>query len=156
MGLEPPPSASTSPGRGPRDSIEVGNLPSMLRYAGFVRSPVDPDRRYAGDDASVPNAAVAPAKPADEIRNRRAVGPMHTVNLPLLPIPRADLALFGAPLDVNPVTFPFRGYDNCRISDSAMRNASWRKSFNSGDVSIPSTLEVIDLPPVARPRRRIY
>jgi hydrogenase-1 operon protein HyaF len=43
-----------------------------------------------------------------------------------------------------------RGYGNCRITSTRLANVWWVQYFNSMDKMILNTIEVVDIPEVAR------
>ncbi len=133
-----------------RDTIEVGDVPSMVRNATFSSAGADLNADYEGADPSVQNAPAVLVELADKIKTWRPDQDVHTVNLSLLPISDGDLALIGERLGVGPVTILSRGYGNCRIGSTAFNNVWWIKYFNSQDVLILNTIEVVDVPSVAR------
>lgn len=72
----------------------------------------------------------------------------HVVNLTLLPLGVEDMAALES-LGAGPVAILSRGYGNCRINATGVRNL-WRvQYFNSTDTLILDTLEVVDVPAVA-------
>ena len=99
-----------------------------------------------------PGAMNAPAvlrELLDAAARRGEGDPAHIVNLTLLPMTPDDLAYLSASLGVGPVVILSRGYGNCRISSTALRDTWWVQYFNSSDSLILNTLEVTDLPDVA-------
>ncbi len=60
-----------------------------------------------------------------------------------------DLAYLSAKLGPGPLTILSRGYGNCRISATGLRNCWWVQHFNSDDRLILNTLEVVDVPAAA-------
>jgi len=88
-----------------------------------------------------------------EIRNqvlRFAPGrPAHVVNLTLLPLTPEDQAVLESAAPVGPVAILSRGFGNCRITSTLLRNL-WRvQYFNSMQTLILNTFEVVDIPEVA-------
>ncbi len=130
------------------DAIEVAQMPAVAKERAFV-----PRREGAGADALMaPGVVNAPALFA-ELRDKSASwqegGAPHVVNLTLLPHTEADRAALDTALGEGSVTILSRGYGNCRITATALRNV-WRvQFFNSMDTLILDTFEVTALPEVA-------
>lgn len=72
--------------------------------------------------------------------------PAHVVNLTLLPQSEQDLACLGDSLGRGPVSMLSRGYGNCRVTATALREVWWVQYFNSDDKLILNTLEVTPVP----------
>lgn len=127
------------------DSVEVGALPAC------ARPHWSPARLNATCEAS-PELQNAPAVLRELALRLEAYTPgaaAEVVNLTLLPLTDADLALLGSRLGVGPVTVLSRGYGNCRIGSTALPNCWWIKYYNSQDALILNTIEVVDVPAVA-------
>jgi hydrogenase-1 operon protein HyaF len=85
-------------------------------------------------------AAVASYRPGKEA---------HVVNLTLLPLTAEDLVLLDTSLPAGGVGILSRGFGNCRVSSTTVRNL-WRvQYFNSMQTLILNTLEVTRVPEVA-------
>jgi hydrogenase-1 operon protein HyaF len=73
----------------------------------------------------------------------------HVVNLSLLPVTPEDIGFLDHHLGTGRVLMLSRGYGNCRISNTRLRNC-WRVVYyNSMDKVILNTVEVVDMPEVA-------
>ena len=73
----------------------------------------------------------------------------HVINLTLLPVSDADLdTLFGW-LGHREVSMLSRGYGNCRITSTRLRNVWWVQYFNSMDALILNTIEITGMPEAA-------
>lgn len=131
-----------------RDTLEIGPFPRGIAQAASERA-----------QAMLPLPAPLPAgtmnAPAvlEELRERAAAWqpgtPAHVVNLSLLPVTPGDSELFEAVLGRGPVAILSRGYGNCRIVSTGVRDI-WRVTyFNSQDMIILDTLEVGGVPEVA-------
>lgn len=77
-----------------------------------------------------------------------AVDPV-VINLTLLPQTEADLACLEERLGLGPVSILSRGYGNCRITATAIRDLWWVQYFNSDDRLILNTLELTEMPAAA-------
>ncbi len=73
----------------------------------------------------------------------------HVINLSLLPVSDGDLDFLDRKLGQGAVTILSRGYGNCRISSTAVKNAWWVRYFNAREAVILNTIEVTRLPGVA-------
>jgi len=95
------------------------------------------------------NAPAIATELADKLASYQPGAQAHVVNLSLLPLTEEDLAYLDRRLGQGTVTILSRGYGNCRISSTAVKNA-WRvRYFNSREVVILDTVEVVDVPAVA-------
>ena len=130
------------------DTIEIGEFPlGALKAAqdagGTGLRPID---------ASALDLMNAPALVTELADKLAAFGPdaaPHVINLTLLPVSDGDLAYLEARLGPGAVTILSRGYGNCRISSTGVRNA-WRvRYFNANEALILDTIEVSRLPGVA-------
>jgi hydrogenase-1 operon protein HyaF len=78
-----------------------------------------------------------------------AAGGSRQVNLSLLPLAPADRTLLGQALPAGGVSIISRGFGNCRIQSTAVRDV-WRvQYFNSMNTLILDTIEVTAVPEVA-------
>lgn len=104
----------------------------------------------------------APAYPAgcmnapaliEEIRMQAAAwqpgNAAHVINLTLLPVSDADLDTLYAWLGHREVSLLSRGYGNCRITSTRLKNVWWVQYFNSMDTLILNSIEVVGMPEVA-------
>lgn len=132
------------------DAIELGAVPRALKTAALEDvSPTVP--RWQG--ALPPNVQNAPtllAEIEDQWRVWRPGQPAHVVNLTLLPMSVEDIGFLDHHLGTGRVLILSRGYGNCRITNTRMPHC-WRVVYyNSQDVVILNTVEVVDLPDVAQ------
>jgi hydrogenase-1 operon protein HyaF len=132
------------------DAIEVGEFPqSVLRLAHDAGGQT---LRPIGEAANVDlmNAPALAAELADKLAAHTPEAPPHVINLSLLPVSDGDLAYLESRLGAGAVTILSRGYGNCRIMSTAVKNA-WRvRYFNSREALILDTIEISRLPGVAR------
>lgn len=85
----------------------------------------------------------------EQVLHFRAGQPPHVINLTLLPLTPEDQQVLERAAPVGPVAILSRGFGNCRISSTLLRNL-WRvQYFNSMQTLILNTLEVVDVPEVA-------
>jgi hydrogenase-1 operon protein HyaF len=85
----------------------------------------------------------------DKVAEYRPGRESHVINLTLLPQTEQDLAFLSDRLGEGPLTILSRGYDNCRITSTAVQNVWWVQYFNSQDKNILNSLEIGDIPAVA-------
>jgi hydrogenase-1 operon protein HyaF len=133
-----------------RDSIEIGDVPDMVRNGAFSQADAILDTACETCDIGLQNAPAVLVELADKIAAYQPGDELHAVNLSLLPLTESDIMLLGQRLGVGPVTMLSRGYGNCRIGSTAKLNTWWIKYFNSQDGLILNTIEIVDVPPVAR------
>ena len=60
-----------------------------------------------------------------------------------------DLDLLAERLGTGPCVILSRGYGNCRITSTAIRNTWWVQYYNSQETLILNTLEISSVPDVA-------
>lgn len=131
------------------DRIEVGDFPAgVLKAAQEAAGPqLLPLAGIAGGD--IMNAPAIATELADKLAAYQPGSSAHAVNLSLLPLTDEDLAYIGQRLGQGAVTILSRGYGNCRISSTAVKNV-WRvRCFNSREAVILDTIEIVSVPAVA-------
>ncbi len=132
------------------DHLEIGRIPAALGQA-------------ARDDVLAQHAPPLPAPLPPGVMNSpmllteiedawttwRPGDAPHVINLTLLPMDVPDISFMDHQLGTGRVLVLSRGYGNCRITNTRMPNC-WRVVYyNSQDLVILNTVEVIDLPEVA-------
>ncbi|MGO9171363.1 MAG: hydrogenase expression/formation C-terminal domain-containing protein [Rhodomicrobium sp.] len=131
------------------DRIEVGDFPASVleaaqAAAGSHLRPVD-----GAADPNLMNAPSIATELAEKLQAYRSGNAAHVINLSLLPLAGEDADYLERRLGHGAVTVLSRGYGNCRISSTAVRNA-WRvRYFNSREAVILDTIEVARIPAVA-------
>ena len=135
-------------GMAERDQIEVADIPGVVRSLAFRQAAAQAEIRKP-----VPEGVLNAPPVLVELNDRsahwdRGVEP-HVVNLTLLPQTEEDLVYLDAALGQGPVTILSRGYGNCRITATGLRNVWWVQHFNSQEHLILNTLEVVDVPAAA-------
>ena len=73
----------------------------------------------------------------------------HVINLTLLPVSDADLDTLYGWLGHREVSILSRGYGNCRITSTRLKNVWWVQYFNSMDTLILNSIEIVGMPEVA-------
>jgi len=130
------------------DLIEVADIPRLIRQETFaapgIRSVVDRQNVPPGVNNAIPLLAELNDKIIDSDKRTEP----HVINLTLLPQSDEDIGFLQQRLGSGPVTILSRGYGNCRVSSTTTRNIWWVQYFNSQEVIILNTLEVIPVPMV--------
>jgi len=95
------------------------------------------------------NAPALLAEIAHQVRAYKVNQSPHVINLTLLPLTPEDMQLLDREVPDGPVSILSRGFGNCRISSTGLRNL-WRvQYFNNMQTLILNTLEVVRVPEVA-------
>lgn len=129
------------------DRLETGSIPAVL---------VDTMENTAHADLPAPaypeGTMNAPAL-IEELRQQAAAWKpgeaAHVINLTLLPVSEADLDTLYGWLGHREVSILSRGYGNCRITSTRLKNVWWVQYFNSMDTLILNSIEVVGMPEVA-------
>ena len=130
------------------DRIEVAACPTLAAERAFnVHRPAQ--GKGAPRAPGVVNAPSIAAELFDKSAERVAGDPPHVVNLTLLPCTDEDIAFLMNNLGGGPTVILSRGYGNCRITSTAVRNIWWVQYFNSQDTLILNSIEVSRVPAVA-------
>lgn len=125
------------------DRVEVGDVPAAVRIRSGLSSPV-----ALPLNPGVVNAQALLTEITEEVA--RPSADTHVINLSLLPFTPEDGAWLDQCLGRGQVTFLSRGYGNCRITATGIARVWWVQFFNSQDALILNTLEITDVPEVAR------
>ncbi len=135
-------------GRVVRDYLYAGGIPPIaIEMAQASASATLPERREIPPGAM--NAPALLAEIAAQMRAWRAGSRPHVINLTLLPLTPEDLQLIERMAPPGPVAILSRGFGNCRVTSTALRNV-WRvQYFNSMQTLILNTLEITRVPEVA-------
>jgi len=129
------------------DRLETGTIPAVL---------VDTMENTESADLPAPvypeGTMNAPAL-VEELRQQAAAWKTgeaaHVINLTLLPVSEADLDTLYGWLGHRDVSILSRGYGNCRITSTRLKNVWWVQYFNSMDTLILNSIEVVGMPEVA-------
>lgn len=127
------------------DRAEVGDVPAAVGLAALAGQAV-PKPRPTGP--GIINAPALLAEVTERVTGH-ATEP-HIINLTLLPFGPEDAAWLDQCLGRGRVTLLSRGYGNCRITATDINRVWWVQYFNSQDALILNTLEITDVPEVAR------
>jgi len=129
------------------DRLETGAIPRVLLD-------VMKQTAQAGLPApTYPEGTMNSPALVEEIRQRassyQAGQSVHVINLTLLPVSEADLDTLYHWLGHREVSILSRGYGNCRITSTRLKNVWWVQYFNSMDTLILNSIEIVDMPEVA-------
>jgi hydrogenase-1 operon protein HyaF len=133
-----------------RDVIEIAGIPGLVREATFGDAAGEVVFSHADIPDTVYNAAPLLTEINDKLQEYRPDSVPHVINLSLLPHTSEDIDFLSARLGSGPVVILSRGYGNCRITSTATRNVWWVQYFNSQETLILNTIEISDVPEVAR------
>lgn len=130
------------------DRLETGTVPAVLTDTMHSVSSAD-----LPAPASYPEGTMNAPALVEEIRLQSAAWQpgdgAHVINLTLLPVSDADLDTLYGWLGHREVSILSRGYGNCRITSTRLKNVWWVQYFNSMDTLILNSIEIVDMPEVA-------
>jgi len=134
-------------GRLTEDWLEAGPLPPVVTAAARTAAAAAPPL------VNVPPGAMNSPALLTELGSQmtaRADGdPAHVINLTLFPMTPEDHVVMEQALPNGPVAMISRGFGNCHITSTSLRDV-WRvQYFNSMKTLILNTVEVVDVPVVA-------
>lgn len=137
-----------------RDALVAGEMPLIVSRSALVATAngITPQAPGPG----IMNAPAVISELRDKSHHYKTGQPAHVVNLTLLPMTPEDLNYLVESLGVGSVTILSRGYGNCRITSTKLAYVWWVQYFNSMDQIILNTLEVVDVPEVAKAAREDY
>lgn len=134
------------------DVIEVGPVPTL--FAATAVEDVWPRGAmpmWSGPlPPNVQNAPMLVEEVRDQVADWKPGQVSHVINLTLLPVSPEDIGFLDHHLGTGRLLMLSRGYGNCRISNTRLPNC-WRVVYyNSMDKVILNTVEVVDMPEVAK------
>jgi hydrogenase-1 operon protein HyaF len=130
-----------------RDVVEVGPVPEVAIAAARAGSRVEvPSREAPADAFSAPPVI---QEVAHRAATRQPGDPAHVINLSLLPMSPSDGEFLGKVLAAGPVRILSRGYGNCRITSTVVRDTWWVQYVNGYGVAMVDSIEITDVPEVA-------
>jgi hydrogenase-1 operon protein HyaF len=132
-----------------RDLVAVGAFPQAVLEIAHEAALESARSQRGALPQGVINAPALITELDDKIAAHRPGAPAHVINLTLLPLTEEDVAFLDQRLGPGSVTILSRGYGNCRITSTAIRNVWWVRYFNSRDAVVLNTVEVVDVPSVA-------
>jgi hydrogenase-1 operon protein HyaF len=129
------------------DWIEAGALPEIVLQAAHAAAAPAPVAVALPEGAM--NSPALVHEIGDRVRERKQGAATHVVNLTLFPMTPDDHVVLEQALPVGPVAIISRGFGNCRITSTLVRDV-WRvQYFNSMNTLILNTLEIVEAPEVA-------
>ncbi len=129
------------------DWIEAGALPEIVLQAAHAAAAPAPVAVALPEGAM--NSPALVHEIGNRVRERKQGAAAHVINLTLFPMTPEDHAVLEQALPVGPVAIISRGFGNCRITSTLVRDA-WRvQYFNSMNTLILNTLEIVEAPEVA-------
>lgn len=129
------------------DRLEAGAMPAALTDTMLYMAQADvPAPEYPAGCMNAPALVEEIRMQAASWRHGVAA---HVINLTLLPVSDADLDTLYGWLGHREVSLLSRGYGNCRITSTRLKNVWWVQYFNSMDTLILNSIEVVDMPEVA-------
>ncbi|WP_031405782.1 hydrogenase expression/formation protein [Thiomonas sp. FB-Cd] len=136
-------------GRVVSDALEVADAPEVLiTRARQASAPMDMPLRD-GITSDVVNAPHILAELIARSRAFQAGAGGHMINLDLVPMSDAELGWLVQTLGEGPVVILSSGYGACRIRSTRLAATWWVQYFNSSDMLILNSIEVIGIPAVA-------
>lgn len=132
------------------DAVQIGDIPDLVRTSTFAGMPTRVSVTAQQVPDGVSNALPLIAEINERCANLDANDPPHVINLTLLPQTEADLTFLQNILGAGKTCILSRGYGNCRITSTGVRNVWWVQYFNSQDKNILNTLEITPVPEAAR------
>jgi len=129
------------------DRLETGALPPRVIAAARAAATASPPLVNLPPGAM--NSPALLSEIGSQVSTREPGAPAHVINLTLFPLTPDDHAVLEQALPVGCVAMISRGFGNCHITSTALRDV-WRvQYFNSMKTLILNTIEIVDVPAVA-------
>ncbi len=129
------------------DWLEASALPALVIELARSATLTAPPLVELPADAM--NSPALLAEIGGQMAARAPGAPAHVINLTLFPLTADDHRVMEQALPVGPVAMISRGFGNCHITSTRLRDV-WRvQYFNSMKTLILNTIEVVDVPAVA-------
>ncbi len=137
-------------GKVTHDLLEVAEAPFIARLGelGRDRAPGELAGLAAPDD--VPNARALLTEIAEQAGHGGDRETPHVINLTLLPMSPEELAWLDEALGKGPVEVLSRGYGNCTVASTRVRDVWWVRFYNSTYKLILNSIEITGLPAVVQ------
>lgn len=134
-------------GRLADDWLEAGPLPSVVTDVARASAASAPP--LANVPPGAMNSPALLSELGSQMGSRRDGEPAHVINLTLFPMTPEDHLVMEQALPNGPVAMISRGFGNCHITSTSLRDV-WRvQYFNSMKTLILNTVEVVAVPAVA-------
>jgi hydrogenase-1 operon protein HyaF len=133
-------------GRLARDWLEAGMLPGI---AVEIAKELGLDAPPCIDlPQGAMNSPALLAEIGSQMATRMRGAAAHVINLTLFPMTPEDHAVLQLALPVGPVAMISRGFGNCHVTSTGLRDV-WRvQYFNNMNTLILNTIEIVDVPEV--------
>ncbi len=129
------------------DRLEAGALPAVVVDAARAAASANPP--LVNLPAGAMNSPALLTEIGSQIAARVPGAPAHVINLTLFPLTPDDHKVLEEALPVGSVAMISRGFGNCHITSTALRDV-WRvQYFNSMNTLILNTIEIVEVPVVA-------
>jgi hydrogenase-1 operon protein HyaF len=130
------------------DLLEVAEVPKVVGFAAECRGTVDGSAD--GVDPELANALPILVELQSHHEQYARGGPLHSINLTLLPLSEPELEFIDQRLGRGPVDILSRAYGKCEVISTDAAGIWWVRYYNSMGVLILNTLEVVDVPGVVK------
>ena len=128
------------------DWLEAGMLPEVVVEIAKDAGQAAPPRIDVPEGAM--NSPALVAEIGSQMASRGSSDRAHVINLTLFPMTPDDHAVLTQALPVGPVAMISRGFGNCHVTSTGLRDV-WRvQYFNNMNTLILNTIEVVDVPDV--------
>jgi hydrogenase-1 operon protein HyaF len=129
------------------DWVEAGPLPAAVVSA--ARAAARADLALVEIPSGAMNSPALLHELRGQLAHRQSGDRPHVINLTLFPLTAEDHQVLERALPIGSVAMISRGFGNCRITSTAVRDI-WRvQYFNSMNTMILNTIEVVEVPEVA-------
>lgn len=130
------------------DTVEVSNWPHSVRDQVFTSASLTGALAKDPLPDAVFNAPSILTEIGEHVAAYKKGDATHSINLSLLPHTEEDLQYLAEKLGVGDTIILSRGYGNCRVSSTKTNNVWWVQYYNSQDVLILNSIEIICVPEV--------
>ncbi len=129
------------------DRLEAGALPAVVVAAARAGAAHAPP--LVNLPAGAMNSPALLSEIGAQVAARTEGAAAHVINLTLFPLTPDDHTVLEQALPVGPVAMISRGFGNCHVTSTAVRDV-WRvQYFNSMQTLILNTIEIVDVPVAA-------
>ena len=128
------------------DWLEAGALPGVVTE--FTKKLGQTGLRHIDIPEGAMNSPALLAEIGSQMATRRHGDCAHVINLTLFPMTPEDHAVLQQVLPVGRIAMISRGFGNCHVTSTELRDV-WRvQYFNNMNTLILNTIEVVDVPEV--------